>query len=236
MCGRPFRRVFDPEGGALFAEEIRRAVEAAPRMKLPELAALLWRAFGAGQVTEAEAEELSALIEARKAVQTAARPAQRRVGSRPRSSASMERRRTWAARGLCPPQIAARFTLGEAAVLAVVAAEVRRRGACSWAIGHIAAVAGVSETTVKRALREARRLGLISIEERRQSAWRNDTNVVTVVSPAWLAWLRLSPAKKGGGQFVPGTRIQTQNPPTKVASEEKGCRKRGAGQTGAPSP
>ena len=41
----------------MFADEIRRAAEAAPRCKLPDVAALLWRAFGAGQVTEAEAEE-----------------------------------------------------------------------------------------------------------------------------------------------------------------------------------
>lgn len=48
----------------MFADELRRAAEAAPRVKLPEVAALLWRAFGAGQVSEAEA--LSTLIKARK--------------------------------------------------------------------------------------------------------------------------------------------------------------------------
>lgn len=183
-----------------FVDEIRRAVETAPRVQLSEVARLLWGAVAAGNVTEAEAEELSALIEA-KAVQTAARPTPRRVGARPRSPASMERRRTWAARGLLPPRLAARFTLAEAAVLAVVAAEIRRRGACSWAIGHIAAVAGVSETTCKRALREARALGFISIEERRVNAWRNDTNLVRIVSAEWEAWLRMG----GGGQNRPGT-------------------------------
>lgn len=219
----------------MFAEEIRRAAEAAPRVKLPELAALLWRAFGAGQVTEAEAEELAALIEARKVVQTAARLAQR-VGSRPRSAASMERRRTWAARGLCPPQIAARFTLGEAAVLAVVAAEVRRRGACSWAIGHIAAVAGVSETTVKRALREARRLGLVSIQVRRQSAWRNDTNMVTVTAPAWIAWLRLGAPRRGGGHSQPGTKTQIQEAPAQRAVRQRVSEGERGGTRGAQTP
>jgi DNA-binding Lrp family transcriptional regulator len=212
----------NPRGGAMFAAEIRRAVEAAPRTKLPEVAVLLWQAFGAGQVTETEAEELSALIEARKAVQTAARPLQRHVGSRPRSSASMERRRTWAARSLLPPQIAARFTLGETAVLAVVAAQVRRQGACSWAIGHIAAVAGVSETTVKRAVREAKRLGLISVEERRLSARRNATNVVRIVSLEWKSWL----ARRGGGQFVPSTNKNLSDIFQKAATKERNCRKR----------
>ncbi|MBL7590008.1 transcriptional regulator, partial [Escherichia coli] len=40
----------------MFADEIRLAAEAAPRVKLPEVLTLLWRAYGAGQVTEAEAE------------------------------------------------------------------------------------------------------------------------------------------------------------------------------------
>lgn len=187
----------------MFADEIRRAVTVAPRVKLPEVATLLWRAFGAGQVTEAEAEELSGLIEARRSLQTAAKPLQKRVGSRPRSPASMERRRTWAARGMLPAWLAARFTLAEAAVLAVIATEVRRHGVCSWTIGHIAAVAGVSETSCKRALREARALGLITIEERRLTAWRNDSNLVRIVSPEWIAWLRLG----GGGQSWSGTKI-----------------------------
>ena len=104
----------------MFAEEIRRAAEVAPRVKLPEVAALLWRAFGAGQVTEAEAEALSNLIEARKAAPTPLGAPRRAVGSRPRSDASMARRRRWAASGRLPPAIATRFTLAETAVLAVV--------------------------------------------------------------------------------------------------------------------
>lgn len=206
----------------MFAEELRRAIEAASRVKLPEISTLLWRAFGAGQVSESEAEELSTLIETRKAVQTAAKRKQRYVGSRPRSSASMERRRTWAASGKLPPKIAARFTLAEASVLSVIATEVSRNGSCSWPIGQIAAVAGVSETTVKRALREARALGLLTIEERRLTRWRNAPNVIRIVSPEWIVWLR---HRGGGGQSVPGTKskIETgiQNEATNTESHRK---------------
>ena len=60
----------------------------------------------------------------------------------------MERRRSWAAAGRLPPKLAARFTLAEQAVLAVVAVEVARHGACTLTIGHIAALTGVSATTV----------------------------------------------------------------------------------------
>src|SRR3954453_21508161 len=111
----------------------------------------------------------------------------------------MERRRRWAASGCLPPALAARFTLAEQAALAVVAAEHRRRGDCRLTNKEIADVAGVSITTVKNALRAARALGLISVEERRLSAFRNAPNIVRIVSPEWRAWLRL-----GGGQIRAG--------------------------------
>jgi hypothetical protein len=49
-----------------YAEEIRRQAETAPCAALPAVTAALWRAYGEGQVTEAEAESLSSLIEARR--------------------------------------------------------------------------------------------------------------------------------------------------------------------------
>src|SRR3712207_819172 len=117
----------------------------------------------------------------------------------------MERRRSWAAAGRLPPKLACRFTLAEQAVLAVVAAEVARHGACTLTIGHIAALAGVSKQTVRNALHEAVRLGLVRVEERRLTAWRNAPNRVTITSPEWNAWLRL---RRGGGasKFVEATR------------------------------
>src|SRR5919107_598450 len=180
----------------MFADELRRAVEAAPRLGLPKLSGVLWKAYAAGSVTEAQASELTELIEARKALPTQEKPVQRRVGSRPRSPASMERRRSWAAAGRLPPALAARFTLAEQAVLAVIALEVVKRGSCRLAIDHIAALAGVGRSSVKNALREAHGLGLVRIEERRLTGFRNDTNVVTILSPEWTSWLRL---RRGGG-------------------------------------
>lgn len=176
----------------LFADEIRRAVEAAPRVKLPEVAALLWRAFGAGQVTEAEAETLSTLIELRKTPPATPAAPRKAVGSRPRTDASLERRRRWAASGRLPPALAALFSQAEVAVMAVVAVEVAKHGRCTLARGHLAALAGVSDSTVKRALKGARLAGLINVEVRRVSAFRNDTNIVTIVSREWNAWLRLA--------------------------------------------
>jgi len=208
----------------MFAEEIRRAAEAAPLARLHEVSAALWKAFAAGGVSEAEAEAISGLIEVRKGsrhTEIKGPAAPRRVGSRPRTDASMERRRRWAAAGRLPPQLAARFTLAEAAVLAVVAAEAAKRGDCRLCHEHVAAVAGVSRTTVKATLRRARVLGLVTIEERRAAAWRNLPNVVRIVSREWQAWMRLarrSPGVGGGVESAPPTSTQVpadrrQRPP-----------------------
>src|SRR5690349_12653743 len=146
----------------MFVEQLRRAVEASPRAELPTLSSLLWKAYAASQVTEAEASALSEAIELKRALPPAQKPVQRRlIGSRPRTPASLERRRRWAASGALPPALASRFTTAENAVLAVVAAEHLRHGACTLTVLHIAALAGVSETTVRNAVREARALGLV---------------------------------------------------------------------------
>src|SRR3954453_2365161 len=221
----------------MFVEHLRRAVEASPRAELAKDASLLWRAYAAGQVSEAEAQALSNLIEARRALPAAPKPTQRRLGSRPRSPASMERRRRWAASGALPPALAARFTLAETAVLAVIAAEVLRHSACTLTIGHLAALAGVSETTVRNALRAARGLGLLTIEERRVSAWRNAPNVVRIVSREWLAWLRLRAPKertRGGGVQIgePHAYTREEHGYVGAAEPDLGCRKAGGREGG----
>src|SRR5215212_8898003 len=175
----------------MFVEQLRRAVEASLRAELHTVSGLLWKAYAAGQVTEAEASALSEAIERKKSLPAPQKPVQRRFGSRPRSPASMERRRRWAAAGAMPPALASRFTLAEQAVLAVVAAEHVKHGACTLPIGHVAALAGVSETTVRNAMREARRLGFLQLEERRVSAWRNLPNRLTITSREWLSWLKM---------------------------------------------
>src|SRR4051812_15841024 len=196
----------------MFVEQLRRAVEAAPRCELARVAQLLWKAYAAGHVTEAEASALSEAIEARRVLPAAQKPVQRRLGSRPRSPASMERRRRWAAGGSLPPALAARFTVAETAVLAVIAAEAMRHGRCTLVIEHIAALAGVGRSTVKRALRAAQGLGFLQVQERHISAWRNAPNVVTIVSREWLAWLRMR--RRGVGSKQEPPRLQENNKST----------------------
>jgi hypothetical protein len=174
----------------MFVDEMRRAIAAAPREKLAGLSSVLWKAYAAGAISEIDATALSESVEAKKAV-PARVVAPRRIGSRPRSPESLERRRRWVASGLMPPQIACQFTMGEGAALAVIAAEVSKRGRCTLTVGHIAALAGVCKTTVRNAVRQAAALGLIRSEEWRLSAFRSAPNTVTILSTEWLAWLRL---------------------------------------------
>src|SRR5215210_3831351 len=115
----------------MFVEQLQRAVETSPRAELPAVSALLWKAFAAGHVTEAEARALSEAIELKRALSAPQKPVQRRLGSRPRTPASLERRRRWAASGAMPPALASRFTTAETAVLAVVTAENLKHGRCS---------------------------------------------------------------------------------------------------------
>ncbi|TXN15074.1 helix-turn-helix domain-containing protein [Methylobacterium sp. WL122] len=229
----------------MFADELKRAIEVAPQITLPAVAALLWKAYGDGKVSEAEAEVLSAMIEARSHLPKPKRnsccaaldnepnpenmPLRNRGGSRPRTDASMGRRRRWAASGRLPPTIAARFTLAEQAVLAVIATETAKRGDCRLCHEHVAAVAGVSRSSVKATLRQARTLGLITIEERRLSRHRNDTNIVRIISAEWTTWLRLArsgdTARGGGVKSATRTNTPVSYPVNLEGRKgQKGCR------------
>ena len=187
----------------MFVDDIRRALPGTPRGRLAELAAAVWKGFACGAVSEEDAQRLAEEIAARKIVPKSVVPGndtlRRRVGSRPRSSGSLERRRRWVASGWMPPALACRFTAGELSALSVVASQAAKHGRCDLALDHIAALAGVGRTTVRNALGEARRLGLLTVEVRRIRSFRNDTNVVRIISPEWQSWLSMRRSAPGQG-------------------------------------
>ena len=55
----------------------------------------------------------------------------------------------------------------------------------------LAARASVCETVVRRAIRQAKILGLLTVQERRVSHNRNLPNVIRITAPAWLSWLKM---------------------------------------------
>ena len=172
-------------------EEIRRAVQATPRHRLADLSATLWKGFAGGTVSETDAQALAEEIEARKAeskVEISTLP--RRVGSRPRSSGSMARRRSWAAGSWMPPSMAAGFTTAENAALAVIVREIATTGSCGLAAAAIAGKAGISTTSARNAVREARKRGILHVEERRVAYDRNRPNLITIASKELALWVR----------------------------------------------
>ncbi len=186
---------------------IEAAIGAATYDQLDDIARGMWRSYGQGELDDLQANALSGAIEARRRAlapstrEMSHKPATTRHGPprrppcrAPDRSRSIARRRQLAASGAVPGSIAANFTTGELAVLSVIARELQRSDGFAWCMDKLAAVAGVSRTTARNAIRRAQALGLISVVERRHNRWRSDTNILTIVSAEWRQWLRL-----GGG-------------------------------------
>lgn len=189
----------------MLAEQFTEAVATARTMAgLDHVARLAWRALAEGHIPDAAAEAISEAVEARRArlkgvglASTAKPSTARRRPVSPDKRASLERRRRCAMSGAVPSPIAAAFTLAEIAVLSVIAAEVKRRGRCDIHIDAIAAKAGVCRTVVQNATREARRLGLIRVTERRCRGQRSETNLIEIIAQEWRSWLKIGGAKGG---------------------------------------
>ena len=186
----------------MLAEQFIVAVAAAKSGKaLDEIARLSWRALAEAQIDEIAAEAISAAVEARRLAWKAPQPlAQLKPASasrrppRPRSpdrAKSIERRRRLAASGVVPGRIAAAFTQGEVAVLAVIGRQCQQHGTCGLPVDAIAALAGVCRSTVQSALRLARSQGYLRVEERRRKGLPNLPNIVTVAEKEWTTWLKI---------------------------------------------
>jgi len=196
----------------MFAVEMSRVIaEVRTLSRLDEIARDLWSAFGADALTEEQAQALSEAIEARKrevrgqdrvAVRAPTAALERALDGRnsifppkcrpksPDRQRSIARRRRLAASGPMPPQIAAKFTTGQLAVMRIIADEVEsRRGTCELTIGEIASRAGVCIALARNAIRIAERLFLISTQFRKREGRPHLPSVIRIVSQAWNAWL-----------------------------------------------
>ena len=127
---------------------------------------------------------------------------------------SLLRRRRLAASGPMPPQLACHFTTGQLAALRIVSDEIRDRRRCTLYVDEIAARAGVSRRHAQGAIREAERLGLVHIQERRLTGTRNDTNVVTIISPEWLAWLAMGRGEDAKHRRARPSNFKSERPQT----------------------
>jgi hypothetical protein len=178
------------------ATQIAGAIEHAQFSDLNDLAHKLWKAHATGHLDDIQAQELAELLEARRPkgegretsfASPTVRPKRQRAPDR---QASIERRRRLARASPVPPELVDQFTQGEHAVIAVVAGEIARAGACTWCLDRIAAVAGVCKTLARDAIRKARGVGLLFSTERRRRGQKSLTNIVRVLRRSWGACLQ----------------------------------------------
>ena len=228
----------------MFAEAIARAVENARPDQLDHIAREVWRAHGAGILDDIAAQAAAEAIQARRALARAEAgqsvkgppraPARRRQRS-PDRQASIERRRRLVASGPLPPPLAARFTWGEQATMRIIGDECRTHGCCTLHIDAIAARAGVCRSTVQNALREAQGKGevpntpIITVQQRRRRGQRSLTNIVRIVSPEWLTWLRKGPSTSSRAILGEGSnkKLSTTNTSKKEREADAPSRREG---------
>src|SRR3712207_967199 len=110
----------------------------------------------------------------------------------------------------------------------VISAEVREHGRCERCLGEIAARAGVGRTTTQNAIRQAVKLGLVSLEERRRPAQRSLPNVIRIISREWRAWIARGPGEGGGFKAL----NTTENPDFSRRVEDGSEHDRRAGREG----
>jgi hypothetical protein len=185
------------------AEHLEAATIGADAATLDDLARQLWRSYEAAEISDADAEAVSEAIQTRRAALKADRPNPThnavaailpRCRPKPKPSpdrrARLDRRRNLA--GQLPPHVRHHFTEAERSVLALISRDVRHHGCCDRHIDALARESGSSRSTVKRAIREAVRLGLLRRQERRRRGCKSLTNILSVIDPGWRAWLKLS--------------------------------------------
>src|SRR3712207_5500038 len=185
-----------------FCDQMAAAIDGARTLtRLDHLSRSIWQGLAASAVADDDAQALAERLHARRSVLRGeikpvgvpvGRPSifpPRRLQRAPQCPVAIARRRHLAASGPMPPALACKFTVSELAVLRIVGDEVRQHGHCDRCVDEIAARAGVCRRMVQNAIREAARLGLVTIEERRREGRRNLPNVVRIVSKEWTNWL-----------------------------------------------
>jgi hypothetical protein len=140
---------------------------------------------------------------------------ERRVQRSPDKQASYDRRHRLAFDSVMPRHLGARLTIGQMAVMRVVADEYVKSTRCELTLDEIAARAGVCRKTARRAMTTARDQNLISVELRPVRGRKHRPNLVQIISFEWLKWSLRAKTKRDqasepiGGHFVSPTKNTT---------------------------
>src|SRR3954466_5253791 len=163
-----------------FCDQMAAAIDGARTLtRLDHLSRSIWQGLAAGAVADDDAQALAERLHTRRSLLRGevkpvgippGRPSifpPRRLQRAPQRPVAIARRRHLAASGPMPPALACKFTVSELAVLRIIGDEVRQHGQCDRCVDEIAARAGVCRRMVQNAIREAARLGLLTVEELR---------------------------------------------------------------------
>ena len=192
---------------------LARLLAAGTQQQVDECAKAAWVLNGEGLIADEEMEYLAPVIEhRRKSIGAGPRAAQAKHCARhcrpviplQKRAACWLRRRGLAKDCVIPTCLAHAFTVSKLAVLSVIARAVMERGQSTMSLPEIAARAGVGCTTARYAIRDAARMGLISVSENRVNGFWNRPNTIRISCGRWLRWLKArasySPARKSAGR------------------------------------
>ncbi len=141
----------------MFQNQLTTAIAVARTLaQLNQLSLAIWQAHGSGGIGDDDAQNAAELLEARRRIMRGeVKPVgippgrnsifpPRKPQRAPTKPIALARRRQLAAAGPMPPALAAGFTMGEMAVLKIVADEVGVTGSCARTLAEIAARTGCS--------------------------------------------------------------------------------------------
>jgi hypothetical protein len=116
-------------------------------------------------------------------------PPRRHIASPERAKSRLRRRRQGLSRSM-PDQMAERYSEALRSVAHVIAEQHLLRGHCALPNDQIAALAGVCRSTVRNHRKESVERREIHVIERPVRGRPHDTNIIRIVDPAWLRWLK----------------------------------------------
>jgi len=171
--------------------DLRDYLHRMPPARNPELAA----AYECGRAETKAARSRGPLSVGEHLARQVRRFKPRRRPVSPDRLASRKRRFAAVLCGSVPAVVGSSYTPAQVAALAVIAGEVKRHGVCDLAVDAIAALAGCGRTSLQDAVREALKLGHLSVTPRPRPGQKNLTNLIQVIDRGWLAWIRRGPKR-----------------------------------------
>ena len=199
---------------------LARLLAAGTQQQVDECAKAAWVLNGEGLIADEEMEYLAPVIEHRRmSISTMMRTVRakgcprhcRPVIPLQKRAACWLRRRGLAKDCIIPTSLAQAFTVSKLAVLSVIARAVMERGQSTMSLPEIAGRAGVGCSTARYAIRDAARMGLISVSENRVNGFWNRPNTIKIVSGRWLRWLKARAGydtpRKSAGRATAGCQV-----------------------------